>query len=70
MEKLNTPEAVLAMSEKSQPRRTASGIRTWSVVLFKYTPDKIVVDVYSEGSVDLLSNPESAKKEDYAFSAR
>jgi len=38
---INAPEAVLKVTDKRQPGRTVTGIRPWSVVLFKYASDNI-----------------------------
>ena len=59
--KIDAPETVFLMADKSQPGRAVTGIGSWSVVLFKYAPDNIFIDVYSECFVDLLRYPGTAK---------
>jgi len=58
---INAPEAVLKVTDKRQPGRTVTGIRPWSVVLFKYASDNIFIDVNSERFVDLLRDPGTAE---------
>ena len=58
---INAPEAVLKVTYKRQPGRTVTGIRPWSVVLFKYASDNIFIDVNSERFVDLLRDPGTAE---------
>jgi hypothetical protein len=61
MKKIDAPETDFLMAEKSQPRRIVTGIRSWSLVLFKYAPDNIFIDVSSKCFVDLLGYPGTAK---------
>jgi len=49
------------MADKRQPGRTVTGIRSWSVVLFKYASDNIFIDINSERFVDLLRDPGTAE---------
>jgi hypothetical protein len=59
--KVNAAETVFLMADESQPGRAVTGTGSWSVVLFKYAPDNIFIDVYAECFVDLLSYPGTAK---------
>ena len=52
--KINAPETFFLMADESQPGRTVTGTRSWSVVLFKYAPDNIFIDVNSKSFVDFL----------------
>ena len=42
---INAPEAVFQVADNRQPGRAVAGIGSWSVVLFKYAPDHIFIDV-------------------------
>ena len=46
--KIGAPETVFLIADKSQPRRAVTGTRAWSVVLFKYAPDNIFIDINSK----------------------
>ncbi len=59
--KIDAPEAVFLMADKSQPRRAVTGIGPWPIVLFRYSPDNIFIDVNSKYFVDLLGYPGTAK---------
>ncbi len=58
---------VFLMADESQPGRAVTG--TGSVVLFKYAPANLFIDVYAECFVDLLSYPGSAKPREIAGSS-
>ena len=49
------------MADKRQPGRAVTGIWSWSVVLFKYAPDNIFIDVNAKCFVDRLRYPRTAK---------
>jgi hypothetical protein len=49
------------MADKRQPGRAVTGIGSWSIVLFKYASDHILIDVDAERFVDLLRDPRAAK---------
>jgi len=49
------------MADKSQPRRAVTGTGSSSVVLFKYVPDSIFIDVYAKRFVDRLFYSGTAK---------
>lgn len=53
--KIHTPQTVLGISEKRQPRWAAGPMR-WAVVLGEYTPHDVLVDCYIEGERKLLPN--------------
>jgi len=59
--KIDAPEAVFLMADKSQPRRAVTGIGSWSEVLFKYAPDNIFIDANAKCFVDLLRYTGTAK---------
>jgi len=45
------------VADKCQPGRAVTGIGSWAVVLFKYAPDNIFIDIYAECLVDRLRYP-------------
>jgi hypothetical protein len=49
------------MADERQPRRTAIGIGSPTVVSGKDTPNHVFIDVESKRFVDLLSDPRASK---------